>query len=141
LKPGFLIYGKGKSILKSLSFTQEVPGLDGGDPPTRYLYFGDLDWEGIGIYNRLVKRYPERELLPWLEGYMALLRLTNEAPRLRRQQRPTDLEPFIRHFGTDARERIEGLLKSGSYIPQEALNLAVVRQLARTASPSTPTVP
>ena len=46
-----LIYGEGNKITRSWSFIDSIPGVE--DKKVRLFYFGDLDPEGINIFNRL----------------------------------------------------------------------------------------
>ena len=50
---GTLIYGAGKRVLSSFSAFDISAEPYMSFPGNRFLYFGDLDYEGIGIYERL----------------------------------------------------------------------------------------
>ncbi len=121
LRPGFLIYGEGKKILQSFQFVREIAGLANRDGD--YQYFGDLDYEGIGIYNDLSARYSER-IIPWVDGYRALIRLEPDPPAMITEHRPRPLKPFIGFFDPCTVEGIVSVLESGCRIPQEVLNMA-----------------
>lgn len=121
LMPGFIIYGEGNKILSSFRFVREVPGL--GEEAV-YLYFGDLDHEGISIYGRLVRRYGNCNIKPWVTGYLGLVKVEPDPPKGRGTQRETPLGLFLTDFPEQGACEIEKLLSSGGYIPQEALSLA-----------------
>ena len=74
---GTLIYGAGKRVISSfseLSISAEPYMLEKGN---RFLYAGDLDYEGIGIYENLVStmRHTAADLtiLPFGPAYRAML--------------------------------------------------------------------
>jgi len=121
LLPGFIVYGEGNKILSSFRFAREVPGLG---EEARYLYFGDIDYEGISIYRRLVRRYEGFSIEPWLSGYLGLLQVEPDPPVSRGGQRRGPMGCFLGHFPPRGARRIEELLVEGKYIPQEALSLA-----------------
>ena len=50
---GTLVYGAGKGILRSYEDFRFCVEPHINDPRNQILYFGDLDYEGIGIYERL----------------------------------------------------------------------------------------
>ncbi len=121
LMPGVIIYGEGNKILSSFQFVREVPGLG---ESARYLYFGDLDHEGISIYRRLVSRYDGFDIRPWVVGYLGLLQVEPDPPVGRDHQRKAALCAFLEGFPEPQARQIEEMLASGRYIPQEALSLA-----------------
>jgi hypothetical protein len=73
-----IIYGCGKNIEKSLEeykYTVEDYLLK----PIKMLYWGDIDYEGIGIYERLKRRYSgifDIELFK--EAYIAMVKLSEK---------------------------------------------------------------
>ncbi len=88
-----VIYGEGNAILKKFEYIETV----GGVPDDRYRYFGDIDWEGISIYNRLRTRYPEYDIRPATGLYAFILQKAGPAGArpLRRPQRAGTLSPFL----------------------------------------------
>lgn len=62
---GTVIYGAGKGILRSFEDFQFCMEPHINHPDNEILYFGDLDYEGIGIYERLASLFSgEREHMP-----------------------------------------------------------------------------
>lgn len=121
MMPGFIVYGEGNKILSSFQFAREVPGLG---EEAAYLYFGDLDYEGISIYRRLAQHYETFTITPWVTGYLGLIRVEPDPPRGRAAQRETSLRSFLASFPPRQARNIEEMISGGAYIPQEALTLA-----------------
>ncbi len=125
---GTLIYGGGKRAVSSLgdfSLSAE-PYLKDGE--NRFLYAGDLDYEGIGIYESLAERLQnERELLPFVEYYRRMLDKGEGRgpglPPMKEGQRPEAGSLFFRYFQEEDKIRIRQILEAGRYIPQEILNI------------------
>ena len=111
-----LIYGEGKKIINSLKFINEI--AEGTDIEKIY-YFGDLDFEGIGIYNSLAFKYPEFTIVPHVELYRELLKEAKNPPPLKTSQAEISTEPFIKNFDDETREkllkycRIKGIFPGG----------------------------
>ncbi|MBE5965585.1 MAG: hypothetical protein E7255_01200 [Lachnospiraceae bacterium] len=121
---GTLIYGAGKSIHKSFrDFTFCVePYLN--DEKNEILYFGDLDYEGILIYETLQENFRDKvKLKPFCTAYEAML---NKADRIKLpdmkegQNRNIGIE-FFSYFSNKVQEQMKHLLEQNSYIPQEIL--------------------
>ena len=110
-----LVYGEGKKIARPGALESYT---DGFRSPPRFCYWGDLDYEGIGIYLNISKR----DITPFVPGYLAMLRYGDEQPPTRcraSQLPPADMNAFTRHFNSAANAQILSLLASGLYIPQE----------------------
>jgi hypothetical protein len=114
-----LIYGEGKKIVNSFSFINEVTA---GTAIERVYYFGDLDFEGIGIYNSLASKFKNYFVIPHVELYKELLVEAKTPPPLKTNQSEVYLELFLRCFDNESKDKISAILYNGKYIPQEALN-------------------
>lgn len=128
---GTLIYGAGKGILRSfLDFDLCVePYMK--DSRNRIYYFGDLDYEGIGIYESLTEMAAGRwEIHPFAGAYEAMVRKADAAcgmenlPDTKELQNRNIREDFFSHFHKEQVNRMKAILESGKYIPQEILNIA-----------------
>lgn len=126
---GTVIYGAGKGILRSFSdfgFCAE-PHIRA--PENRILYFGDLDYEGICIYERLHALFcSEHEIVPFAGAYEAMLAKTKEygmdfLPEASENQNQNLSGQFFRYFPKKSTEAMETVLRAGKYIPQEILNI------------------
>lgn len=124
---GTLIYGAGKGILRSFEDFDLCVEPYMKDAENTIYYFGDLDYEGIGIYDRLAETCRGRwEIVPFAPAYEAMLRKAErvkELPDTKEQQNRNIGPEFFAHFDSALAERMRKLLESGRYIPQEILNI------------------
>ena len=127
---GTLIYGAGKGILRSfLDFDLCVePYMRDGR--NGIYYFGDLDYEGIGIYESLAKMNAgERKVIPLAAAYETMIKKaertcgTENLPDTKEQQNRNIRGEFFSYFDTAYEDKMRKLLESGKYIPQEILNI------------------
>lgn len=126
---GTVIYGAGKGILRSFEdfgFCVE-PYINHED--NRILYFGDLDYEGIGIYERLEELFGKnRNLSPFVSAYEKMLQKSDICgmeflPETSEKQNRNISGQFFRFFTDEITDRIQKILKAGKYIPQEIINI------------------
>lgn len=128
MKVGTLIYGAGKGIYKTfLDFDLCVePYMRNQE--NRIYYFGDLDYEGIGIYEKLTYQFAGGwDILIFTEAYKAMLRksdMLEELPTMKEQQNRNISGKFFSCFSDAEAETMKKILESGKYIPQEILNIA-----------------
>lgn len=125
---GTLIYGAGKRILRSFEdfdFCVEPYMTQQGN--TIY-YFGDLDYEGIGIYENLSEVFKTRwEIQPFVPAYLAMLsKVGQEAmlPNTKEKQNRNISNHFFSYFSSEQANQIKEILKREKYIPQEILNIS-----------------
>lgn len=72
-----LVYGAGKGILRSMEDFKFCVEPYMNDSTNQYLYFGDLDYEGIGIYELLSVLFEEEhEIKPFVAAYEKMLQKT-----------------------------------------------------------------
>lgn len=121
IKIDLLIYGEGKKIISSFKFMEEIAREQTID---NIYYFGDIDYEGIGIYLNLKDSYSQYNIIPHVELYKELIDGTDSPPNLKRKQDVILIEEFLNFFDEYYRQRISNVLKLGKYIPQEALSFA-----------------
>ena len=125
---GTLIYGAGKGILRSFqdfSFCVE-PYMQ--EAENRIYYFGDLDYEGIGIYERLAGAFLQQgyRMEPFVQAYWKMLKKAPAAaklPLMKEKQNRGISERFFSFFTDQTADRMRRLLEDGRYIPQEILNI------------------
>lgn len=114
-----ILYGEGKKIARSnalAGYTQESFLTQ----PALY-YWGDLDYEGIGIY--LMICIDQVQL--FVPGYMAMLEYAKAQPLSKcktTQTAPPGLDEFLRCFSRESAGEIKSILEAGKYIPQEICN-------------------
>ncbi|MEG0962839.1 MAG: DUF2220 family protein [Lachnospiraceae bacterium] len=122
-----LIYGAGKGILRSFrdfSLCME-PYMNHED--NRIYYFGDLDYEGIGIYENLYGMFRENcEILPFSQAYLAMIRKIEDIlslPDTKEGQNRHMETVFLNYFEEEEQNAILDILSKGKYIPQEILTI------------------
>ena len=139
---GTVIYGAGKGIWKT--FADYVNGAENYFLEENHLfYFGDLDYEGILIYEHLIAQdwnrrtdrpgkitsdETERVNIHIFTAayekmlYKALKIGFFSLPDMKEKQNANIGTAFLDVFDTIRRAQIEEILNSGKYIPQEILN-------------------
>lgn len=123
-----LVYGGGKNIYKSFGDFDICVEPYVADANNTILYFGDLDYEGIIIYELLTREFAgEHTLKPFIEGYTAMidkyLKMDIPLPKTKAGQNRNISELFLREFNEDNRKAIMDILEREEYIPQEILNI------------------
>lgn len=123
---GTVIYGAGKGIWKTFS------DYAGGAEPyflggNALFYFGDLDYEGILIFEQLLCRYPGPGIRIFTEAYEAMLDKAaaigfSALPDMKEGQNTKIGTLFLEAFDIGRRKQIQEILTAGKYIPQEILN-------------------
>ena len=124
---GTLIYGAGKGIFKSFQdfeFCVEPYMTTKGN---EIYYFGDLDYEGIGIYENFASVFGGAwEIKPFIEGYEAMIEKVEkieQLPDTKTGQNKRIRKLFFSYFSKDMVEKMTRILEAGQYIPQEILTI------------------
>jgi len=124
-----IIYGCGKNIEKSLEeyeFTVEEYLLQ----PLSVLYWGDIDYEGISIYERLKKRYFAKfNIEIFVNAYITMVNLAENRvlPSYSEKQNKNIDVVFLTEMKAYA-EKILEIFQMGGYIPQEIVNYNVLSE-------------
>lgn len=124
---GTLIYGAGKGILRSFrDFSLCVEPYMNDSRNTIY-YFGDLDYEGIGIYENLYSLFDGYcQIKPFTAAYTAMLKKagrTEDLPETKEKQNRNIGSVFFDCFEEDYKRKIMDILAKERYIPQEILTI------------------
>lgn len=126
---GTVIYGAGKGILRSFEdfgFCVE-PHIN--DSENRILYFGDLDYEGIGIYERLEELFGRNHsITPFVQAYEKMIQKAEVygmdfLPETSEKQNRNISGQFFRFFSGEMAGRMRKILDEGKYVPQEIINI------------------
>lgn len=119
-----LIYGEGKKICRKLDSLTEFDKSYFKGTKTNYYYFGDLDYEGIGIVHDLIQTNPMLQIELMTPLYIAMLEASNNIPLpvTKEKQNKKAVEWFVSLFDAEYQCIIKSILECGSYIPQEILN-------------------
>lgn len=123
-----LIYGAGKGILRSFQDFDLCVEPYMTDERNQIWYFGDLDYEGIGIWEKLENLcQPRKRIQPFCPAYEAMLqkaRQVKSLPATKEQQNRKIGDGFFQYFSEEIRAEMKRILENDMYIPQEILNIA-----------------
>ena len=129
---GTLIYGAGKGIFKSFQDFEFCVEPYMKEKKNQIFYFGDLDYEGIGIYERLVGVYGQAwKIHPFTPGYLSMLKkaeIVRKLPESSDQQHYHLNGSCFSYFEDDENRKRHDILVEGKYIPQEILNIMDFRE-------------
>lgn len=122
-----VIYGAGKGIIKAFKdYDVSVEDYLASKENNIY-YFGDLDYEGIIIYEKFYSDYKdEYNIKPFIEGYKKMIDKVNNIgslPKTKDGQNRNINRYFLQEFSLEYKEKIEAILESNLYIPQEIINI------------------
>lgn len=126
---GTLIYGAGKGIIAAFS------DFDiSGEPymtaqGNRIYYFGDLDYEGIGIFENFFTAYSAQyDIRLFSNGYELMLAKAerigiDNLPLTKEGQNRKIDNIFLNQFSQVQQGKIREILEQDRYVPQEILNI------------------
>lgn len=123
-----VVYGQGKGIIKAFNdYEISVEDYMSNKDNTIY-YFGDLDYEGILIYEGLFTRYSDKyNIKLFINGYIKMLEKAEEShielPLTKEGQNRNIDKYFIQSFNEGYRNKIIKILEENLYIPQEIINI------------------
>ncbi|XJZ25704.1 Wadjet anti-phage system protein JetD domain-containing protein [Bacillota bacterium Lsc_1132] len=120
-----LVYGSGKAIIKSIEqFSMQYPIT----ADHQFVYFGDLDKEGISIWYSLNNKQAAALALPF---YLACLQKEAAVGKEYQKERSKAIEQFLAFFPFEQQEQIRSMLANGKYHPQETLKTKELQQIWR----------
>lgn len=123
-----LIYGAGKRVISSFQEFAASAEPYMLDEANELLYFGDLDYEGIGIYENLAVSFAQQgEIRPFKPAYLAMLAKSEaykKLPVTKEEQNRQLKGSFFTYFTAQEAEAMQKILQQDLYIPQEILSLA-----------------
>lgn len=123
-----LIYGGGKNISKAFRDYDISVERHVSHEENTLLYFGDLDYEGIIIYEKLKESFSEEyNIKPFTAAYEKMIDKGEEEkiqlPQTKEKQNTNIKEIFLNEFNKEYRKKIQDILKAGLYIPQEIITI------------------
>ena len=128
IKIDTLIYGAGKGIFRSFEDFDLCVEPYMKAAGNQIYYFGDLDYEGIGIYENLSADFGEKwNIVPFEAGYRKMLskaKGVDSIPETKEGQNRNIKDIFFSYFSTEQVKRMKEILEKGYYIPQEILNIS-----------------
>lgn len=125
---GTIIYGAGKGIYRSFQDFSACAEPYMKEEGNRLYYLGDLDYEGILIFETLAEQFAGGVLIrPFVQGYLAMLQKAEtlgfeKLPPMKEGQNRKVGTLFYSYFTKDYLEKLQNLLEIGRYIPQEILS-------------------
>jgi hypothetical protein len=136
----YVVYGEGRKASRKGSGLQKYLLMDANFNGTVY-YWGDLDYEGIDIYLGVVEYNPSLHIEPLVLAYLKMLdsftNMLKISPNVQEyackksQNKPKNMEIFLKSFPKKYAKKITTLLEKGLYIPQEIVNYPTLKACAR----------
>jgi len=129
-----LLYGEGKKVTRNTGRLMEYHDELLGRGSHRFYYFGDLDYEGISIFQELVSMNPDLDIILFKELYSLMLRESKRInlPETRDHRDPrANLDDFLLHFSEEEKNDIKEILHASAYVPQEIINYPVFWTLVK----------
>lgn len=126
-----IIFGEGKKITrKKDSLTEFARTYYKQDKVQNYYYFGDLDMEGIGIFENVVRINPNLNIKLLKEAYVDMIDKSKKCvlPECSELQIPSEGKEFFAYFTDDQVILMKDILKTGKYIPQEILPYGFLKE-------------
>lgn len=119
-----LVYGEGKKISRKTDSLTEFDASFFKNVRTCYYYFGDLDYEGVGIVHDLIHTNPMLQIKLMKPLYIAMLNASKNItlPVTKERQNKKAAGWFVSLFDKEHQSIIKDVLESGRYVPQEILN-------------------
>jgi hypothetical protein len=126
-----LLYGEGNKITKRGALEEYNAGMLRGraGQAGEFLYFGDLDQEGIRLFFRTRDANPGLDIRPFARLYSLMLELAAGVELPKSPDKRGLLAPvteFADMLGLGGPELLLEFLEQGRYIPQEIINYQVV---------------
>ncbi|MGN0484803.1 MAG: Wadjet anti-phage system protein JetD domain-containing protein [Lachnospiraceae bacterium] len=129
VKIGTLIYGAGKGIFRSFQDFSLCAEPYMRKPENVIYYFGDMDYEGIRIYETFADSFGDTyQIRPFIEGYQKMLAKVKQIgedvlPKTKEGQNQNIQTEFLDAFEKEQSDTMKRILQAGTYIPQEILSL------------------
>ena len=128
IKMDTLIYGAGKGIFRSFEDFDLCVEPYMKAVENHIYYFGDLDYEGIGIYENLSELFSGKwNIVPFEAGYERMLSKAegmDSIPEAKERQNKNIKDIFFSYFSQKQIRCMKEILEKGYYIPQEILNIS-----------------
>ena len=133
-----IIYGGGKNVKKAFNDFKISVEEYVSNTSNSFFYFGDLDYEGIIIYEGFYESfYKDYYLRPFFNGYRKMIdkvkELNIDLPKMKDGQNRNITGLFFKHLQlinnndmdifTDYEKQIKYILENDLYVPQEIINI------------------
>lgn len=129
-----IIYGEGKKILSSIEEIEVHQKQYFRDTLSEYLYFGDLDDEGVNIFLMLKEKMKPMEISLWEDGYKTMLKAACVPEYWRKYKAQRSLHrhqvELALHFLSKAElDNVMHRFSENLYLPQEIVNHRILRKM------------
>ncbi len=116
-----LIYGGGKKVWKGFCHFEESVEPFLLHELNRFYYFGDLDYEGILIFEQLCAEF---YCEPLVSAYEAMVKKATHLslPQTKEGQNRNEKGVFFSYF--EETSQMRAILEAGLYIPQEIVTMS-----------------
>ncbi|QAA33472.1 Wadjet anti-phage system protein JetD domain-containing protein [Clostridium manihotivorum] len=123
-----LIFGSGWKIVGNINMLESQTGLRENNI---VYYFGDIDNEGVAIYNSLTERASVKLAT---EFYKELLKTDFKEGKKNQKKKIAALKNFVKNFSEEEQKLILDKLDTGYYWPQEGLSKTELQHIWRKVS-------
>jgi hypothetical protein len=120
-----IIYGKGWQIISNIKLLSKQFNIKGQHI---YEYFGDMDNEGLSIFDSLTKKI---NVKPAINYYTAMMDYRSVKGKENQNMNEDAIDNFISYFPTKQQEIIKKVLKDKEYYPQEILSKNILLKLLK----------
>ncbi|GMQ58971.1 DUF2220 family protein [Vallitalea sediminicola] len=111
-----IIYGKGWQIISSIKLLNKQLNIKGENI---YEYFGDMDNEGLSIFDSLTKKI---NVKPAVNYYKAMMNYKSVKGKENQKINEAAIDNFLSYFTNKQQDLIKKVLKDKEYYPQEILS-------------------
>lgn len=127
-----VVFGSGNRVCEKAALCSYTRFFGGSD--VTYLYWGDIDREGLNIYLRLVRSNPNIPIRLFLPGYQKMLHeaVKTKIPLSEDKRKQIDDYSIIYHlFSEDDQRSLKFYIDANKRIPQEIVSYAVLQKCMR----------
>ena len=124
-----LLYGEGNKITKQNALEEYEKQIIGRK--CKFLYWGDLDYTGIEMYERTVTQNKNVTISLFTKIYETMLQIKEieQLGKIKNNQNENiKLQIFLNSFTNAYKEKIKEILKNKKYIPQEIINAEIIKK-------------
>lgn len=118
-----LIYGCGWKIVSNYYMLNKQLNLK---DKNEFLYFGDIDKEGISIWNCLNEKIAVNL---GIDFYKELLKKDYSIGKKNQNRNDEAINNFLKFFAEDEKETLLNMINNDGYLPQEGLNKEELRKI------------
>lgn len=118
-----LIYGCGWKIVSNYYMIDKQLNLK---DKNEFMYFGDIDKEGISIWNSLNEKM---QVSVAIDFYEELLKKDYSIGKKNQKRNEAAINNFLKFFKTSEKEVLMNMINNGGYLPQEGLNKEELKRI------------